>query len=372
MTRHFFASILALLATLSGACASSEPASEAHEAPDEDEFIGSARPIFTPPSAESATRAKYPFVLVHAFHGSATSDWSFDGVKEALEAHGHFVVPANISPYQTTPKRAEQLTGEIDRARRDFCAARRADADPSTCFNETKVNLIGHSQGGLDARWAVGKLGYGPHVATVTTLGAPHRGTPIGDVGLKVLRNPLVPERLANAFFELLGERRTTSELAADPNVTGAIYWLSEERARNAEDEITDDPSVHYEAWAGYASTLGRVDAGALSEACEHKVFGEAKRTAQFAAFPFRSAHFIVLAGAFDGRLNDGHIPIESARGPLNSNAHWVFRGCVPADHLDLIGRPSAEQSKASRRTGFRHVDFFQTIAHELASRHGA
>jgi triacylglycerol lipase len=45
--------------------------------------------------------------------------------------------------------------------------------------------------GGLDARYAIDTLGLGRKVASLVTIGTPHRGTPVADIGapLKVLFN---------------------------------------------------------------------------------------------------------------------------------------------------------------------------------------
>ncbi|MCQ5134484.1 esterase/lipase family protein, partial [Coprococcus eutactus] len=39
-----------------------------------------------------------------------------------------------------------------------------------------KVNLIAHSKGGLDSRYAISMLGMAPYVASLTTINTPHRG----------------------------------------------------------------------------------------------------------------------------------------------------------------------------------------------------
>lgn len=38
------------------------------------------------------------------------------------------------------------------------------------------MNIIAHSKGGLDARYAVSKLGMDTYVASLTTMNTPHRG----------------------------------------------------------------------------------------------------------------------------------------------------------------------------------------------------
>src|SRR4051812_19523231 len=49
-----------------------------------------------------------------------------------------------------------------------------------------KVNVIAHSMGGLDVRYAISKLGLADRIATLTTVGTPHLGTPVADLGTKL------------------------------------------------------------------------------------------------------------------------------------------------------------------------------------------
>ena len=44
-----------------------------------------------------------------------------------------------------------------------------------------KVNIIAHSKGGLDCRYAIAKLGIGDQVASLTTVNTPHRGCLFAD-----------------------------------------------------------------------------------------------------------------------------------------------------------------------------------------------
>jgi len=46
------------------------------------------------------------------------------------------------------------------------------------------VDLITHSMGGLDARWAIKKVGAADYVDDLVTLGSPHQGTYVSYVGL--------------------------------------------------------------------------------------------------------------------------------------------------------------------------------------------
>lgn len=44
-------------------------------------------------------------------------------------------------------------------------------------FHESEVDIIAHSMGGLDSRWAVEKQGAAQYVDDLVTLGTPHQGT---------------------------------------------------------------------------------------------------------------------------------------------------------------------------------------------------
>jgi triacylglycerol lipase len=116
-------------------------------------------------------RPRHPVVLVHGLLGfgeirlGGTRHDYFRGVRDRLAREGVVVHCPCV------PKTAS-------------VAARAADL---AAFVETlpgrRVNVVGHSMGGLDARFAVGKLGLARKVASVTTIGTPHLGTPIADVG---------------------------------------------------------------------------------------------------------------------------------------------------------------------------------------------
>ncbi|MGH0037871.1 MAG: esterase/lipase family protein [Myxococcota bacterium] len=115
-----------------------------------------------PPSSDS-----YPIVLAHGFLGTETYelggyeilDYWF-GIVEAMEDEGAEVFVTSVSPIHSSYFRGEQLLAQIE----DILAQTGAE----------KVHLIGHSQGGLDARYAAGMR---PDlVRSVTTVASPHAG----------------------------------------------------------------------------------------------------------------------------------------------------------------------------------------------------
>ena len=307
--------------------------------------------------------AKHPIVLVHAFHATDSNKWSMERVRDALAADGHFVVLANLPPYAGTPERAAELVLQLDTARVDYCQQRRPEVELFTCLDATKVHLIGHSQGGLDARYAVSRLGYGSSTFSVTTLGTPHRGTPLGDLGLRLLLDPRVDgpidEELRGSmtsFLENLLDRLRPDGLA------DAFYWLSEARFEasmrpDAPEAMPDVPTVIYRSWAGVAT-----DSGELPEvsACSGLGVFPRDRAGEFHGLAdFK--RFDVISSVFRERHhfpNDGHIPVMSAQ-------HGEFWGCLPTDHLDLVAQPPGQDDDRAA-IGFDHESFFGDLGESL------
>lgn len=125
-------------------------------------------------AANSTTYAqtKYPIVLVHGFLGWSTmvGVWDyFNHIPTALKNDGASVYVVQLSQTNSDAVRGEQLLAQVQQI--------------LATSGAKKVNLIGHSMGGLDSRYVAGVR---PDlVASVTTVGTPHRGSPVADVIMK-------------------------------------------------------------------------------------------------------------------------------------------------------------------------------------------
>ncbi|MFJ4056342.1 alpha/beta fold hydrolase [Pseudomonas sp. NPDC089743] len=114
---------------------------------------------------ELATR--YPLVLVPGMLGFVRAllyPYWF-GIVPALRKGGAQVFPVQVSPLHSSEVRGEQLLAIIE----DICQRTGAD----------KVNLIGHSQGALSARYAAAKRP--ERVASVTSVAGPNHGSELAD-----------------------------------------------------------------------------------------------------------------------------------------------------------------------------------------------
>jgi triacylglycerol lipase len=111
---------------------------------------------------------KYPIVLVHGL--GAQSQYGpieyFYGLPKLLKESRNQIAIPRLTSWHTIEHRALQLKEQIN-----------------ATFPEGKVNLVGHSLGGLDIRYLTSCLDFKDRVASVTTIGTPNRGTSISDLG---------------------------------------------------------------------------------------------------------------------------------------------------------------------------------------------
>lgn len=305
-------------------------ASEEDVASTSDE-LSAAAPLGPEPKGSPA---QYPIVLVHGFLGNGELANFNTAIVEGLEKDGHTVVRASVPPLGSVAIRAKALAHDVD--------ATLASTGAS------KVNLIAHSMGGLDARELVSVLGYGDRVASVTTISTPHRGARVADVALGLVSG--AREEALDTFGKLIDENADTVD------VKGALHDLSEANADAFAAAHPDDARVYYQSWAG-VSSLFAIPNPADKAACEGKLVAHAGR-ADLMSPILAPAAPIVAHGKADP--NDGFVLVSSAK-------HGNFRGCVPADHADEIGVFARETY--NRRTGFDFVRFSRNIAFDLAAR---
>ncbi len=106
-----------------------------------------------------------------------------------------------------------------------------------------KVNIIAHSKGGLDSRYAISTLGIGGCVASLTTLSTPHHGSKTVDK-LLCFPNGIIKFGcfLVDIWFKILGDKQ--------PNTYKVIHSFTTEKAKIFNEHNVDDERVYYQSFA--------------------------------------------------------------------------------------------------------------------------
>jgi triacylglycerol lipase len=290
------------------------------------------------PKALSQDRA--PIVLVHGFSGFKNIGplEYFYGVRKALIADGHQVFVAQVDPYNDSYVRGAQLQSQVEA----ILAETGAD----------HVNLIGHSQGGLDCRYVANKLGN--LIGAVVMVSTPNRGDPVADVALGYLPGPI--KTALGALLVLFGETVLDPSGHPNSNAQAALYALSSAGAAEFNQNVPDDPDVQYFSFAGRANNdTADADCGSSAEPSWIAAWGGRRdETSLLMKLPAW-----ILSRAAPGVANDGLVTVASAK--------WgTFLGCVPADHIQEVCQ-IANLSKPS--SGFNCVAFYRSVANWLVAR---
>lgn len=271
-------------------------------------------------AADQICRTKYPLFMVHGVFFRDLKYLNYWGrVPAELERNGATVYYGNHQSALSVDNSAKELAARI----KQIC-------EETGCG---KVNIIAHSKGGLDTKWAIATLGIAPYVASVTTVNTPHRGCLFAEYLLNKapvgLRN-----KVAAAYegaFRRLGD--TT------PSFVDAVTDLTAQRAR---------------AISEYADRFDYKAAGIYTQS-----IGSWMKKASSGPFPLNISYPFVMR--FDGK-NDGLVAEPS----FKWGEDYTFlenkknRGISHADMIDL---------KRENIDGFDIREFFVQVVAGLKNR---
>ncbi|WP_420231658.1 esterase/lipase family protein [Pseudomonas sp. ABY48] len=253
---------------------------------------------------------QFPILLVHGLFGFDRIGGFelFHGVKQALRAEGARVFIPYLSATHCNEARGEQLLAQIDRVLTGTGAAR--------------VNLIGHSQGALAARYAAALAP--EKVASVTSVSGPNHGSELADFLSKALTPGRLPGHVARGVATLFADFISLLDGQAQlpPTAIAALATLTTEGVGAFNDKYPQGLPKH---WGGNGSE--RVNgvryyswSGTLPETT-----GEALEPLQAFCRAF-SEYFITEA-----EQNDGLV------GRFSSHLGKVIRSDYPMDHMEAI-----------------------------------
>lgn len=310
------------------------------------------------PSQPSRTSCE-PIVLMHGFAGFREISIGrcsmleyFKNVRRLLGAMGYRAFAPEVSPFDDPLARAEQWEEAIETIR--------------VLTGADKVHLVGHSQGGLDARvlvapagppvytpigWLTGR-GYGPHVASVTTIASPHFGSYVADAVERDIPGHNVAVRTLKRTMQIIA-----AVIKRKPqNVDDAIKALTREFMLEGFNHIIQDaPEVRYYAVAG-------------------------DPISDDAVVPLLRPTYELLnkrPSSEGGGPNDGLVTVESslfgnglpsvdgeAPPPVapHGRANWQPLGVLQADHIAEVGLPL----HLLRPNTYDHFAFFAGLAQFL------
>ena len=169
---------------------------------------------------EKICKTKYPVLLVHGVFFRDSKHLNYWGrIPAELLKNGATVYYGNHQSALSVADSASELADRI-----------RKIVEKTGC---EKVNVIAHSKGGLDTRYAIAKLGIGPMVASLTTINTPHRGCNFADHLLSKLGEGIKDKaaRAYNRAARVMGDKQ--------PDFMAAVSDLTAERCSVYDKELT-------------------------------------------------------------------------------------------------------------------------------------
>lgn len=183
---------------------------------------------------------KYPILLVHGVFFRDTDYFNYWGrVPKELEKNGAKIYYGNHQSALSVVDSAKELAQRIEQIVKE-----------TGC---EKLNIIAHSKGGLDCRYAISRCGSAPYVASLTTINTPHRGCGFADYLLNAAPTS-IKEKVANTYNSTLKKLGDLS-----PDFIAAISDLTESRCTEFNNNIIDVAGIRYRS---VGSKLNRVTNG--------------------------------------------------------------------------------------------------------------
>ncbi len=183
---------------------------------------------------EKICATKYPILLVHGvfFRDSRLLNY-WGRIPAELEKNGAVIYYGEQQSALSVVESSKELAKKIE--------------EIVTTTGCGKVNIIAHSKGGLDSRYAISKLGCDKYVATLTTINTPHRGCIFAEYLLKTAPEKFkkMIEQTYNKAFYMLGDN--------SPNFMEAVKCLTNSYCEEFNKEVLNSPDVMYQSYGSKA-----------------------------------------------------------------------------------------------------------------------
>ena len=239
-------------------------------------------------------KTKYPILLVHGIFFRDLNFFNYWGrVPKELIKNGATVYYGD----QRSAASVEECAGELKTKIEEIINA-------TGCG---KVNVIAHSKGGLDIRYAASCLGMNKYIASITTINTPHKGCEYADFMI---------EHAPQAFLQFIAARYNSALAHFGENGADFSAGVSDLTAKRCAELNKKAP---------------------LPEGVYCRSFGSYMKNRRSAGFPLNCSYLI--AKLFSRSPNDGLVDLESMRW---GESFDIFepkskRGLSHGDMIDLF-----------------------------------
>lgn len=172
---------------------------------------------------------KYPILMVHGVFFRDFRYLNYWGrIPKELERNGAVIYYGNQQSAASVEECGKELAERIKEIVRD-----------AGC---EKVNIIAHSKGGLDSRYALSMTDASQYVASLTTINTPHRGCEFADYLLSKISKgkQQMIAKTYNAALSKLGD--------SNPDFLEAVKDLTASACKKRNERITDVPGIYYQS----------------------------------------------------------------------------------------------------------------------------
>ncbi len=168
---------------------------------------------------------KHPILLCHGFGaiGGLVKPSPLHDPCMWMRGHGILAFAPNIVPYAPIETRANSWA--------------RILKDLAQKHGISKFNVVAHSMGGLDMRYALAHLGIAPMVASLTTIATPHKGTYLADF----VRS--TPEILTEKIGDVVDWFADNVYVKERNNAIGSVEQLTRGYIQKTFNPSTPDPT---------------------------------------------------------------------------------------------------------------------------------
>ena len=319
-----------------------------------------------PPLGGDVTPAatRYPLLFVAGIDGRPDFDWNRRILDEVADQTGSEVQHVPLAPWATTEVRAGEL---------------RVAVQQQLARGHGRVNLICYAVAGLDCRFLVSPQGLFAHdqtlqqqaaaaVASITTVATPHRGTHVAQAALTA-----TDAGAGTIWGTLLGADAGDGPAGGiGSGVRATLAGLTNEHVTELSERLADAGGIYYQSWAGVSHVAGLpifpvelairqfcIAADGSPRMVRHPDTRDFMSELLWISAPF-AGRSLDASGAVIHSPHDGMVSVDSAR--------WgEFRGCIPADHYDVIGQLGDDG--ADPNTGFDAARFYTDVASDLSAR---